>query len=81
VKFCLSIHDVDPPSWQNFRTVKEWWMEALHKKGQSNKGTLTSFDVDISGNLERKKRSHLSKCLFTSTMIISTSKMKFPFGV
>jgi hypothetical protein len=47
-----------------FCTVKEWWMETLHKQGKSKKGILASFDVDILGNLERKERSHISKCFF-----------------
>jgi hypothetical protein len=37
VKDWLGLHDVDPSSWHTRRSIKEWWMEAIHKHGQSKK--------------------------------------------
>jgi hypothetical protein len=37
VKQWLGLIDVDPSSWHAFWNVKEWWMEAVYKQGQSKK--------------------------------------------
>ena len=41
VKDWLVLQDVDPYSWQNFHSVKEWWSEAIHKSGQSRKAMIS----------------------------------------
>jgi hypothetical protein len=33
----LGLYDVEPTSWQAMATVKEWWMEGVHKRGHSMK--------------------------------------------
>jgi hypothetical protein len=37
VKNWLGLHDVEPSSWHTMRSIKDWWIEAIHKQGQFKK--------------------------------------------
>jgi hypothetical protein len=56
VHHLCGLHDVDPSSWYAFRNVKEWWMDAIHKQGQSKK-VMTSLGMLVSWEIWKEKNA------------------------
>jgi hypothetical protein len=41
LKVWLVLYDVDPTNWHVMHTVKEWWMQVIHKVGHSRKAMVS----------------------------------------
>jgi hypothetical protein len=70
VKDWLGLHDVDPSSWHAMGSVKDWWMQAVHKQGQFKK-TMGSTAMLISWELWNERNARIFwNNVYTSSMII-----------
>jgi hypothetical protein len=74
LKNWLGIDDLDPTTWHDFHSVKRWWAEVIHKRGQSRKA-LASLAMLVSWEIwkERNARVFRNKSV-TIAMLVTKIK-------
>jgi hypothetical protein len=74
LKIWLAMHDIDPTSWSNMRSVKHWWMYAVHKQGQTRKA-MASIAMLVSWEICKERNARIFQNSFsTSAMIVQKMK-------
>jgi hypothetical protein len=56
LKDWLGLYDIDPTRWQAMATVKEWWMEGVHKRGHSMKA-MASLAMLVSWEVSKERNA------------------------
>jgi tRNA-dihydrouridine synthase len=76
VKDWLGLHDVNPSSWHTKRSIKDWWMKAIHKQGQFKKA-VGSIAMLISWELRKKRNARVFWNISTSNIDVNKIKEEF----
>ena len=55
LKTWLGLHDLVPRDWHGIDNVKDWWMELIHRRGDSRKALdsltmLVAWEIWLEGN-------------------------------
>jgi hypothetical protein len=58
LKNWLGIDDLDPTTWHDFHSVKRWWAEVIHKRGQSRKA-LASLAMLVSWKIWKESNARV----------------------
>jgi hypothetical protein len=59
LKDWLSLYDVNPRDWKNMNNVEDWWMQGVHKMGQSRKA-MVSLAMLVSWEIWKERNTHAS---------------------
>jgi hypothetical protein len=74
LKNLLGIDDIEPITWHGFHEVKRWWIEVIHKRGQSRKA-LASLAMLVSWEIWKERNATVfhNKSITVSMLV---AKMK-----
>ena len=74
LKEWLGLQDVEPRDWHVMRNVKEWWIEVIHKHGESRKA-LATLAILVSWEVWRERNVCVFRNqYFTIAMIVAKIK-------
>jgi hypothetical protein len=81
LKTFFGLHDVEPRDWHIMQNVKDWWIERIHKNGQSRKAmaSLAKSPCWSLGKFGRKEMSVSSK--INQACLYHKSKRRWRYGV
>jgi hypothetical protein len=73
----LGLHGVDPRSWHTRRSIKDWWLDEIHKRCHGRKA-LASLAMLISWEIWNKRNVHVYRNnASTASMLVSRIKEHF----
>jgi hypothetical protein len=74
LKNWLGIDDIETTTWHAFYSVKRWWIEVIHKRGQSRKA-LASLAMLVSWEIWKERNTSVFRNKsVTITMLLAKIK-------
>jgi hypothetical protein len=74
LKTWLGLHDVEPTDWQSLRTVKDWWIHGIHKRG-NNRKAMASLAMLVSWEIWKERNARVFRnTSITSIMLVAKIK-------
>lgn len=58
IKDWLGLQDIDTANWHNYRSVKEWWKEVIHKRGTQRKA-ISSMAMLVSWEIWKERNARV----------------------